>query len=483
MDEQTIEIQIIQPGRPTGVYRSVEYGHLSLEKIISPEIPLPFDLGILLNTITSDGEPLQVILFSSISHPIATRITARLLGGIQTNEATPYLLAIPTADQQLAMIASVSNLTDTMRSELTSCMKKFSSNGITWIGREELKPFIKEASQRYRQMQAKSHYGSISQPAWQPIKARQPNADYSDAEHYTAAEYTFFQLPYHIQYYVKEYMDNDERILYSVRRPAMRSKRQRTWLGGEKIREGVLILTTQRLIHLVELIPLGDSGVRYGFHASLGVLERLSDISIESLGDEAVILKTQWEARNARDFLEWESPLYTRSDIRGLITFLEKFLPQKITPLSIRRSTLNSDPDLPPLYDPSSNDPNQVNVIHRRFADALPQILTETEKVHAWALWPAWFENKGYPQTLVVTNKRILIVPDPYLESSNLLEIDQRDITTLDYVGSILNSYIGLNIGKNGKVQKIQLNFPYTAEIAFHNCFEAIRRCMAVLPL
>jgi hypothetical protein len=69
-------------------------------------------------------------------------------------------------------------------------------------------------------------------------------------------------------------------------------------------------------------------------------------------------------------------------------------------------------------------------------------------------------------------------------ESSFEIEIVQPGRpATLEYVGSILNSYIGLDVVEAGKALQIRFSFPYPAEGAFHNCFEAIRRCMAVLPL
>jgi inorganic pyrophosphatase len=483
MDEQIFEIQIMQPGRPTGVYRPLTYGTLSLEKVVYPDVPFSFDLAIIPKTLTSQGESLQVILLGSFSNPPQTQITARLLGGIQTDGTAPYLLAAPTVDEKFSSILSIKDLTNVIKSEFDACLKQFSTNDIKWLDTEEIKPWIKSSYLKYRQAKAKNIHAASSYPAWKPTNQQSLQTDYSNAEHYTPAEYTFFQLPYHIQHYVHEYLDDDERILYSIRRPAMRSKRQRTWLGGEKLREGVLILTTQRLIHLVELVPLGESGVRYGFNAQLGMLERLTDISVETLEDEAVLLKTKWEARNGHDFLEWESPLYTRSDIKELAGFLEKFLPKKYNSRAIRRSTLSVDSELPPLSDPSSNAPNLVNIINRRFADALPQLLNDSEKVYTWALWPAWFENKGYCQVLAVTGDRILVIPDPNIESQSILSINQKDVVTLEYAGSILNSYIGINTIETGKAQRIQLNFPYPAEIAFHNCLEAIRRCMAILPL
>ena len=368
MSEPVIEIEIIQPGRPTGQYHPIEYDLLRLEKVLYPEVTLPFDVGILPKTLTTQGNPLQVILLGDVSHPPRTQVSARLLGGIQADGSAPYLLAVSTADDHFAAVFSFADLADPLRTELHRCLSPSTEAGLRWLDVDALKPWMREATLKYRQAKAEG-YQPVLQPAWKPADSQGRVTSYTEAEHYTAAEYTFFQLPYHIQHYVSEYLADDERILYAIRRPAMRSHRQRSWLGWEKINEGVLILTTQRLIHLVELVPLGDSGVRYGFNARLGALERLTGIKIETLGDEAVLLKTSWEAEGGSDILEWETPLYTRSALLELVDFLETFLPENINSRALRRSAIPPPSELPALSDPSSNDSRLVSAVNRRFAD------------------------------------------------------------------------------------------------------------------
>jgi hypothetical protein len=47
MIETVIEIEITQPGRPTGQYHPIEYDLLRLEQVLYPEATFPFDVGIL----------------------------------------------------------------------------------------------------------------------------------------------------------------------------------------------------------------------------------------------------------------------------------------------------------------------------------------------------------------------------------------------------------------------------------------------------
>ncbi|NMB53933.1 MAG: inorganic diphosphatase [Leptolinea sp.] len=477
-----IEIEMSQPGRPTGQYYSTEHNQLRLLKILYPEMILPFDIGFLPNTITSQGNPLQVILLGDTSHPPHTQISARLLGGIQTDGTVPFLLAVSDSDDRFSSVFSLDDLSVTQRLEIGQYLQPTLEYDLTWLNVDVVNPLIKEALRKYRLIKVEG-YQPVSKPSWKPGSSQNHITSYNETEHYTPAEYTFFQLPYHIQYYVSENLADDERILYALRRPAMRSCKHRTWLGKEKINEGVLILTTQRLIHLVEMVPLGDSGVRYGFNAKLGPLERLSDIKTDLFGDEVMLLQTTWEANEGTEVLEWETPLYTRSSLLELISILENFLPKNINPLTLRRAVISHPTELPALIDPASNNPQLEDSVIQHFTETLHEILNPNENAHSWALWPSWYENKGLPQVLIVTDNRLLIISYSETEKDCVQEFLLKNIATLEYAGSILHSHISFNIKEGGISLHIELSFPYPAEGAFHKCFEAMRRCMAVLPL
>jgi hypothetical protein len=264
----------------------------------------------------------------------------------------------------------------------------------------------------------------------------------------------------------------------------MRSHRQRSWLGGEKLQEGVLILTTQRLLQLVELTPPGNSGVRYGFNAHLGPLERLAEVNLDLFSKETMLLKTFWRARINRQTVEWEFPLTVRPSLEALMHFLHKFIDDSTRGSALRKATPPAPSALlPRLKDPASNNPEELEPINERFTAVLPDIVKPDEKVHTWALWPAWFEDRGYPQVLLITDQRLLVIPDPEKKRGPTLEVPLGNLTTLEYVGSILSSHIGLNIAQQDTIHQLQLRFPYPAERAFHSCFEELRRCMAVIPL
>ncbi len=481
MSEVIIEIH--QPGRPIGEYQQSSNGYLILKQIIYPEEHLPFDIGYIPETLSDQGELLPVLLIGETSHPPHSRVEVRLLGGIRNNGTISTLLAVAKSDKKYQNVSSINDLNDLQRDEIINRLKMFSKNGFHWLNQTEIDAIIKQARKNYRLVSIQNSQEIRTKPAWKPADSQRRVTDYTEIEHYTAAEYTFFQLPYHIQHYVSEYLDEDERILYAIQRPAMRSNIYHSWLGREKLQEGVLILTTQRLIQLVELVPLSDSGVRYGFNAQIGVVERLVDFSVEEIKDESVIIRTEWRSKMGKGLLEWETPLFTRSKVLDMLSYLEKFTPAKIKPNALQRSSFPAPAELPLLRDPASNDPQSEHFIHQRFANFIPSLLSKNEKIYTWALIPAWFENNNIAHTVVITNSRIMLVADPNHPKPLLWSVPLVNITTLEYVGSVMHSYIGLHVDETEKTPLIKIKFPYSAEIAFHRCFETIRRCMAVLPL
>jgi hypothetical protein len=150
---------------------------------------------------------------------------------------------------------------------------------------------------------------------------------------------------------------------------------------------------------------------------------------------------------------------------------------------ALRKIGLPEAPEaLPPLSDLATEDTEELESINRRFVEILPASLESSEKAIAWALWPGWFENKGYARILVVTDRYLRLLPDPTAGLSEHLQIPFERIAALEYVASILDSRIGLSWITSEGLQNVQLHFHYPAEKAFNRCFEALRRCAAFIP-
>lgn len=475
MTEHLLEIKIVQPGRATGQYYAVDSDTLRLEKVVYPGDPLPFDMGILPTALKSFDEPFAVLVLGSISHPIHTEMESRLLGALQRNTETPILLVTPVVDE--GSLHCLDEFTDKQRTEIVAILQRTYPGEWQWLMITELEPILHTATLRHRQMQARGNHRDVD-PAWRPLHLGRPVSSFAEVEHYIPAEYTFFELPHRFQYYVGEHLAPDERILYALRRPAMSSQRKRSWLKRELLQEGVLILTDQRLIHLAELVPPDSANVRYGFHASVGALERLAGVSVSALKNDSLLLITTWKARGGSASIEWELPNEAEVALDELTFLLEKFIVDDPNTCQLRRAGLPQLPDkLPPLLDTASNDAENLLAVNEHFSAALTESLNADEKAYSWAFLPEWLDRKKGAQALAVTNRRVFLLPD------HSIDIPLADISTLEYTGSILESSLAINFIENGKLRRKVIFFPYPAQNSFRTCFEAARRCMAVVPL
>jgi len=473
MSEHFIIVKIVQPGRITGLYRPMDYDTLQLEQVVYPEEYLPFDVGTLAASLTPFGDPLTVLVLGSLSHPINTQIEARLLGALQ-RDGFPILLAAPTADERLEAL-TIENLSSDLREDILRVLNESRPGKWRWLSIPETEPHLHSAALRYRQAKESSNRPNV-EPAWKPVHIKRLSPGFDATERYTAAEYTFQELPYHFQQYVSEYLAPDERILYAAPRPAMRSYKKRTWLEREHLQAGVLILTSQRLIHMAELIPPDNANIRYGYRTEVGVLERFAGATLQDIDKESLLLCSEWSARDGKKIIEWEVPAYARSALEELLVFIREFQVDDPSACILRRATPPAPPEpFPPLRDIATNDPQTLIPINERFSAALAAALAPGEQARAWALIPEWFTPRKTAQVLVVTERRLFTLPEISLD------VPLAQITTLEFSGSILESFVVVNYFDKGTPRWAVLSFPYPVESAFRNCFEAARRCMAVV--
>jgi hypothetical protein len=474
MKEHLLEIKIVQPGRPTGQYFSVESATLRLEKVIYPEENLPFDVGILPTALTDYNEPFGVLVLGQSSHPPNTELEGRLLGALQRDSASPVLLVAPCVDALAP--DCLNSISFKQREEMVQVLQRTHPGTWTWLETEAVEPALHTGVIRYRQRAARGADRAID-PAWKPLRIGKPGASFAEVEHYTPAEYSFFELPHRFQQYVNESLAPDERILYAARRPAMTSRRHRSWVRQEQLQEGVLTLTDQRLIQLAELVPPDAANIRYGFHTAVGVVQRLAGLSVSATRNETV-LSTRWIAQSGETMLEWKMPQSGRSSLEELTALLKGFIADDPDACLLRRATTPAPPQkLPALLDTAANDPESQLPLNEHFSAALREALRSSERAYAWALLPEWLDRKKEARVLVVTDRRV------FLLGNHSFEVALKDISTMEYTGSILESSIGINFIRDGRQQRKVIPFPYPGQDAFRTCFEAARRNMAVVPL
>jgi len=258
----------------------------------------------------------------------------------------------------------------------------------------------------------------------------------------------------------------------------MRSFQKRSWLERSTLQAGVLILTDQRLIQLAELMPPDNANIRYGYHSTLSILERFAGATLQTTGGDNLLLCSSWSAKGGVRSVEWEAAAETRTEMQELVSYLQAFRADDPTTHALRRSSPPPVPQpLPTLRDSAANEPETLVPINERFSAAVTAVLSSGEEVHAWALFPDWFTPGKRGRVLVVTDRRIFTVPDLSFD------VPLASVVTLAYASSILESFLIVDYFTGSKLCQIKLPFPYPAEGAFHECLEAARRCMAVVPL
>jgi hypothetical protein len=473
VSEHSIELRISQPGRPTGAYFATDADSLRLQQIVYPQRPLPFDIGFLPMTLSALDEPLAVVLAGGVSHPVNTEVEGRLLGALQRDQDPPVLLAVSIVDEQSPQdLAEVPAATRTLILETLSSSRP---GDWRWLTLQEAEPLLHRAALQFRESQLAGRLPRLD-PAWKPLDLQQPEASYREADRYTAAEYTYYLLPDHFQHYVDEHLAPDERILFAARRPRMLGARRRFWHPRQQLQAGVVILTSQRLLHLAELVPPDSANIRYGFHAIVGALERLGDVALEPVSD-ALVLRTSWQSASGEIPIDWLSPASSRRALVELSDMLQGFL-GRTNGRALLRAALPDPPEqLPPLVDTASNDPAADARLQQEFEGMLNTSLAMGERVHGWALLPKWVETQSTTQALVVTDLRLFLLPGMDLD------LPLAKLATLEFTSSIIESSIGLNYVDGNRAHHRVLYFPYPAHDAFRTCFEAARRCMAVAPL
>jgi len=480
MSRGIVQIEIVRPGRPVGVYRpDPEDERLHLQEIHMPDRRVSVDHAIVLRTLTVENTPLPVLLLGTASHPPGTRLFARIIGGIHNGMEgrPPVLVAVADADPTCASLSDIPDLDAEQRQQVMAGLQVFAAVDVhAWLERDQVWPQIQEAQRAYR-LALNARATDEASPLWRPPAPYRGRLAFARVEHYTEAEYTFFQLPRRFQGYVASHLAPDERILIALWRPRLRSHLQGTFWRRPIIYEGVLILTDQRLLHLTELVPPDSAGVRYGFTSHMGVLERLNDVRVDELSGDVLLLRTRWRTARGDEEVVWEFPAAQHAALEELLVHLRSFLPGAGNGYILRRAHVPPPLDpLPPLVDPATNDPAQVTALQDRFSQWLEDHLSEP--VQTWALLPAWAHPSAVAHLLLVTPSTLWQIPDPQAASvSSPRKWALKDVGTLVFQDSILNAYLEVRL-PHTRGKGVRFSFPHGAIRAFYSLAERTRRCM-----
>jgi len=456
-------------------------GALRLVDVMYPAERLPADLCSVTDSIVQGNASLGALLLGNVALPAGCLVWARPLAllEIRTEETIAHeILAVASDDPHFAEVVTIDGLSAQRRATLESFLNQDGlgkGHQLRWLGPEEALSAVLAARQRFRIVHNQQRERLRLEPAWKPADGRARAAwARGEAERYTLAEYSFHSLPARFQRYIEEYLAMDERILYSVHRPAMWSARRQGLLRRRRLEEGVLIVSDQQVTLVEELFPLDRSDIRYGFVARAGAPERLEDVRLVEPGRGTVGLELTWRAAQGSERLIWEFPAAQRADLERAAGVLMDWLPRN-QDRRLRRASAPTPPEeLPALRDPAASDPEEVRPLFERLIDSLRQSLSVNETVLARCMLPAWIEGRKAASVLAVTAKRLLVVPDPQDPKGASLQtsVPLEAISSLEFCSTLVQAYLRLSVPLplSGAPRHVTIEFGKTLA-AMNTCY------------
>ncbi len=493
-----IEVRVVSAGDDCACYTyDPAIGGLRLSGFHRAALPTPFDYAEVPDS-SADGDdnaPVWLIMPRS-AFPGAV-VTARPIGLLVSRDGAREwrrVIAVAAADPQSASIITPDDLPAEQRQALMdfACREgaHTSSPTVVWEPAQAAHAWIQQARQQARLARAGRKQGP-AYPAWKPLGYKVAGARrLSEAEPHSEAEYAYHQLPFRFQKYVDEYLAPSERILFAVNRPAMKGAPalrsgsgqafKRLFAPRPTLQEGILFITDQQLTLVTEIVPPDSANIRYGYIAHTAPPERVAAMDVALPHQGIATLNIVWRAAQGQQTTLWEFPAEAADELREAVAIVSRWQPEP-NDRRLRRAT-PPDPLQIPLRDPASNSADDIAPVAARLEAAITSELRPRETVLARALLPAWVEHRGYAEALVITNQRLLRIPDPAAASHLPCSRDLADLASVEFSMSILESYLAVYTVREGRTQVERIVFPYTGT-GFKECFTALRRQMAVVQV
>ena len=478
-----IDVRVIAAGDDCNLYSwDTALSGWRLAAVHHADQPAPGDQAIVLGTNVHDSGLRTLLLRQRAVFPDCV-VSARPIAGLEIlrGQQREYcVIAVANADDTLHAVNAWENIPE----ELRHSVEAFLNAGVGTIGTELIwhdavhaYQTIHQARQAARIAQARTRQQAAAPPAWKPLGQRVRGAKRSaDAEPHTEAEYAYQQLPSRFQKYVDEYLTSTERLLFATQRPAMRSGQRRGWQIPQ-LQEGLLVIGDQQVAFVAEILPLGQDNVRYGYVVQAGAPERITAAALRPIGAH-LGLEISWGAAGGNQNTVWEFPPAAANELDEAVKLLRDWLPTA-DDRRLRRAQPPEAQEME-LHDPAANSPDAVRPLIERLRQAISAHCQAGERVLAQALLPAWADKRKIARVLAVTNRRVMLVPDPEARQ-NVESFPLEQITFIELTASILQSQLAINYLHTNRYQRFTLDFPYTA-VGFRDCFTMLRRQLAIVP-
>ncbi len=475
----TVLLRIIAPHRAYGLYEA-DADAVRLIAVQHPAECGPADQGVIPGTQDVSGGEMEALLLGDVAHPPGALIEARLLALLAVasdDETVSYAVTVATTDPAFAAVSDVAAIPCTWREQLHAYFGAAAQ--LTWNDSRTAWECIQSARQAARRARSGTHRAS-SGPTWRPDQAGMAapqNGAAAETVRHSHAEYAFYTLPLRFQKYVADYLTPLERVRFFVPRPRMTSAIERSLLRRKRLAEGILVLATEQLIFLEEVLPPDVTEMPHGYLARGTPAERIVDIMLEKHGS-SFILGWATETDRGREWVRVEFPAARGDELRELRDRLTAYL---LRPHDQRlRRVYAPEVAAPDLRDPAANDPRDPEPTIARLNERLQEALGQGEIALAQAFVPAWFEyGPGQAQILVITARRVLLLAERDPQVDQIYAI--AEMSSLELRASILGSWFALWMPKPGGVTRIKIPFPSTG-FGFQTCYRMLRQALANVP-
>lgn len=483
--DNLLELRVDIPGKPNGRY-GVSGVELHLVTVNYPEQFLPADLCSVPHTLTESGENLGALLLGTISHPADCIVTARLLGVVELRadgQSACYLVAVAAADAHFAGTIDIAGLSPHRRADLERFFRlHYGADSIgEWKAPAVAHDLLHRARQHFRLARAEMRENLSLEPAWKPISPT-GLVNTNETETHTAAEYAYHALPARFRQYVAADLAGNERILFALHRPAMRSalRTHHVFSRGKRLEEAVFLIGDRQLSEVAELMPPDRAGIRYGFVARGSAPERLEGVRLVPLDRDVVGLEVTFHASGGQEAILWEFPAGQGDQLDEAVALLRAWLPAP-DDRRLRRATPPAPPEeYPALVDPGANDPTDTLRLADRLLPAMDNCLRPGEAVLARCLLPAWIKAQGAASLIAVTDRRLLVIPDPAQpEAGRLrLELPLHAVTSFEFSSTLLRAYLKVFFPDGARVNDHVIHFGPTLA-GMDELFRVFRQALA----
>jgi inorganic pyrophosphatase len=467
--EYTFDILVEHPAGDCNRYVHDEHArNLRLAEVLHPAERFPADRGIVPETLTSDGEPLAVVLLVTQPNFPGARVQARPLALLEPDDdASAIIVAVPTVDPYFATYRDLGDLVPQKRQAIAAL---FAATSLNWQDASKAVEYVRAGRERAAWARIEATKGRYLGRAWQAERLARSD---SSSDVHTAAEHDLRALPFRFQCYVADCLFPDERILLFVTRPSISvASSGLSFWRPRRLQEGILVVTDRQVLWMVDALPPDATLVQWGYVAQVGAIERLESVVVDQASEHGCINLT-FAARGGVEVIRVEFPHDRHSLLVEVAKLLERFIPSPPT-RAVRRIYRLEPGALPSRLSATGHETDSDRVPERLRAAAL-ETLSEGEFAAAMAYIPSGHD-RPVDRLIVATNHRMIMVEARRNVSctSHLI----CDLTSVTLRNSLVSCAFEFRCSAKGTLERVSIPFDYPQRDTVLDVFSAIRQVL-----